>query len=495
MQDVDQSTEPFFSRSETKQAIEKLARAKRLTLLVGAGASAEVGLPSWRQLVEGLLTKVGNSEGLVDESVDTFCDWTIASEGLPAAGSMARSALGNRLADEIRRLLYGEMQEPLLPGSTARAVAQIRALWEDACEIATTNYDMLLEEALKAIFPRGKVKSRTDEYAGTPGNIEVRHLHGLLTKTAKRGKIVLSEADYYHMADPDVWQETYFRKQLGESLCLFIGTSVTDPNLLRYLYRHRSKHGVVVVLVRQADVWSGVESIRSTIRTARERVAQLRWKDMGVTALYADFYSQSAQFLWEVVQHKKLGKSYETYGTRIDRWAKQVRETILQLDDPSTFAARQDELQQQSRAWLDSIVQLIEESVNIGQDERLAIHLWVRLPRERALVMAVCSDRAWRDPRVLPPRKIALPSDWAAINAFCRGIPVVWSADRPAKWNYVRAIPVHLESESWGRLPVGVVSLASTKPRDSSVLGGLRPEVLDSISVYLENNAADLLHP
>jgi hypothetical protein len=464
--------------------------------MVGAGASAEVGLPGWRELVEKLLIKVGLGERVAEENLAAFCDWTIASEGLPAAGSMARAALGDRFPDEVQRLLYENVPEPRLPGPTARAVARIRDLWGEACEIATTNYDVLLEEALKEFFPKTIIKSRTDESAGTPGHVVVRHLHGLITETKKQGKIVLSEADYHKMAIAEAWQETYFRKRLGESTCLLVGTSVTDPNLLRYLYRHPHKQPVVVVLVRQADEWPGSESLTSPVRLAREQVAMMRWREMGVMALYADFYSQSAQFLWEVVRRREQKSAYKSYGTRLMRWEEEVDKQVLRLRDPAAFPQMQDGLQQQARIWLDNVVTQIEKIADIDRDERLAVHLWARLPSRRALVLAVASDRAWRDPRVLEPKPITFPTDWIAVKAFCRGVPWVWSIESTiSKWNYIRAIPVYLEGEPWGLLLVGVVTLTSTKSPSSSVLSNLPPKILESISVYLADNSADLLTP
>jgi hypothetical protein len=489
---------PFFSRPETKQAIEDIANAKRLTIVVGAGASSEVGLPSWRELVTRLLTRVGRSENLTGTDLKAFLDWAIASEGLPAAGSIARAAFGDVFARELRRSLYEDVREPLQPGATARAVAELCKLWGDSCEVVTTNYDDLLEIALGPALPKSKVQSRTDEYDGVPGVIEVRHLHGLMTRAGagSRGRLILSEADYHRLASPEAWQETYFRKRFGDSTCLFIGSSMSDPNLLRYLHRHTKRRPVIILLVRQADEWPGVESLDSPVRLARERVTLVRWQEIGVTALQADFYNQSAQFLWEVARRRKLGRSYESYGTRIDRWARQTAEDILCLNNREAFAKSQDKLQQQARAWLNMVVNIIEESTHLASNERLAIHLWTRIPNARSLIMTVSSDRSWRDPKILRPQKIALPSTWAAVNAFCRGVPCVWQVDQiPSKWGYIRAIPVHLEEEPLGRLPVGVVCIASTQPAHSSALARLKPSDMDAISVYLTKNASDLLTP
>jgi len=483
---------PFFSQEDTKQALETLAAAKRLTVVVGAGTSAEVGFPAWRDLIDGLLIKVARAQGVMDQDLNVFCNWVTAAEGLPAAGSMARASLGSTFAREVRELLYAGVGSPL-PGPTARAVARIRALWPDACEIATTNYDVLLEDALKAEFPPKKVKHRVDEKAGLPGDVVVRHLHGLLTREREVGHLVLSEVDYQRMAGGQAWQESYFRTQLNQSTCLFVGTSMTDPNLLRYLYRHHfgsRRHPVVVVLIRQADQWPGSEKVRA----AREYIAQQRWREMGVTALYADFYSQSAQFVWEVARRREKGRDYRSYGSRLDDWAQAVNDQVLQLDDPSSFAAQQDRLQQETRHWLDNVVNQIGV-LPVDKAERLAIHVWVRRPSDRALMIAICSDRAWRDSKALEAVPIALPSRWACVNAFCYGTTFEWKSPEPGKWNYVVAIPVYLEDEPWGRMLVGVITLASTKPASTSVLGNVEQKVLDKIYFYLADNAAHLLNP
>ena len=79
-------------------------------------------------------------------------------------------------------------------------------------------------------------------------------------------------------------------------------------------------------------------------------------------------------------------------------------------------------------------------------------------------MIAICSDRAWRDRR-LQAVPIALPSRWACINAFCYGTTFEWKSPELGKWNYVIAIPVYLNDEPWGRMLVGVITLASTKPQ------------------------------
>src|SRR5437867_2835919 len=59
---------PFFKRDATIGAIERLSEEPRLTIIVGAGSSAEAGFPTWRQLVESMLAELGESCDLPADS-------------------------------------------------------------------------------------------------------------------------------------------------------------------------------------------------------------------------------------------------------------------------------------------------------------------------------------------------------------------------------------------------------------------------------------------
>src|SRR5205085_4597023 len=57
----------FFNQPTVRQAIEDLAAAKRLTVIAGAGSSMEIGLPSWEDLVLGLLDDALHAQGWDDD--------------------------------------------------------------------------------------------------------------------------------------------------------------------------------------------------------------------------------------------------------------------------------------------------------------------------------------------------------------------------------------------------------------------------------------------
>ena len=53
-----------LAQRRTLQAIERIATQPRLTMLVGAGASAEAGFPTWGELIESLLDDVADAAGV-----------------------------------------------------------------------------------------------------------------------------------------------------------------------------------------------------------------------------------------------------------------------------------------------------------------------------------------------------------------------------------------------------------------------------------------------
>ena len=62
----------FFDQPDTVAAITALSDAESITLLIGAGASYESGLPDWETLLRRMLAEVAVRQGLPDEDIDAF---------------------------------------------------------------------------------------------------------------------------------------------------------------------------------------------------------------------------------------------------------------------------------------------------------------------------------------------------------------------------------------------------------------------------------------
>jgi hypothetical protein len=155
--------------------------------------------------------------------------------------------------------------------------------------------------------------------------------------------------------------------------------------------------------------------------------------------------------------------------------------------------------------WLSEIRQLFESWEYDHSREKLGLHLWILNPTgQNELLLWGGSDRSWRDPSTLQPVPIERPTEWIAVEAWCAGIPVAQATEKHAtsRWNHVIGFPVFLTSEPeevadgsnpYGRLPVGVVTLASDQTEDVGVLGSLTPHQVSALALVVRDGGADLL--
>lgn len=493
----------FFGDEAVAGALEHLAEANHVTLVVGAGSSAEAGMPTWSELIDRLLRRLGKSRGMVGDDLEGFCDWTARSEGLLGAAAVVEANVEEaEFRRWVREELYREMETGrLTPGPSAEACARIKGLLKDRCELVTTNYDPILLNAAKeeGALAGGSVQVAVDDKPATGTEAFVRHLHGFATPTQTRGVIVLAEGQYHDMQDGQAWQEAFMRQRLLHSACLFAGTSLTDPNLLRYLYRSHGGPDDVAVFTRQQEAEQR-RSATPALNHQRDGTLRQRWTRLGVRPLLADYYTESAQFLWELASALEDEELPTPYQERLSDWESIISRELLARRAPQRFVSRQDVLQE---VLADELRRVLETLADDGHEpirgERLGAHLWAHLPSRQSLVVGIgASDRAWRDPSTLVPIPIGWETvrNWAAVQAFCSGSVTSRSTSEQVatRWNHVVGFPVHSHGPPWGRLPVGALTLASTYSEQRSVLGrGLG--TLRELSRTLTERAAALLVP
>lgn len=489
-----------FGEPGVIDAIRELSRADPLTVIVGAGVSVESGLPTWDRLVSSLLERAALSRGLGPEEARGFDRWTREREDLTGAGEVAREMIGKSgFRAALREALYGDTSEPI-PGETASAVAGLvlQSTRRDV-EIVTTNYDTLLERAIeRALNARGESETTVRPVAApsavSDDEIAVRHVHGMLSHGGKQqGRLVLSDRDYHLMQESDAWQERLFRDLLNNSTCLFVGTSLTDPNLLRYLYRSGHKRRHFAVFVRQDDATLYDDSSES-VRELREASQAAKWKAVNVHPVVLDYYSLSAQFVWEVLAARSPG--YLPLPGRIARWRDELDHTILTLRQPY-FDRHQDRLHQVVHEALSGALTLVHgDGHRRGPGERIGMSVWVLDPVTESLVNWASADRVWRDPKTLEPVPIRWASDFVATQAFCSGSLVSQPTNQhvTSRWNHVIGFPIYVHLDE-GRLPVGAITLASTAERDRSLWFRGETVVRNKVIPELEYIGESLLNP
>ena len=104
--------------------------------------------------------------------------------------------------------------------------------------IITYNYDDILEVHLKKLnIPHKAIYD--DGMEPNEGELPIYHVHGFLSREVNsdtENEIVLSE-EMYHERYTDIhhWSNQTQINKFSQKTCLFIGTSLTDPNMRRLL--------------------------------------------------------------------------------------------------------------------------------------------------------------------------------------------------------------------------------------------------------------------
>jgi len=109
--------------------------------------------------------------------------------------------------------------------------------------IITYNYDDLLENSLKLHNPPIPFKSIHQGGIPIDDFLPIYHVHGFIPQKGNISKeMVLLENEYHLLyADDSDWRNRNQTTAITEFNCLFIGNSLTDPNLRRLLYKAINK--------------------------------------------------------------------------------------------------------------------------------------------------------------------------------------------------------------------------------------------------------------
>lgn len=116
-----------LAQPEIGDLIERIARAPEVTLLVGAGASMEAGLPSWPRLIEMLLETVAADLAELDaQEKATWVEATLQRDDLLGAGAVVEVMAGQDLSKLIPERLYAGQGPPC----TVVCKAWLGACWK-----------------------------------------------------------------------------------------------------------------------------------------------------------------------------------------------------------------------------------------------------------------------------------------------------------------------------------------------------------------------------
>lgn len=225
-------------RAKIINTVKEYLQEDTFTLILGAGVSASANMPSWGKLLELILTE----HPKIDSPKYLPCDFSNILHSCGDSYIIAARYI-NKIIDEdirakiIQKVLYQttERKESDLIKGICKVVKQYSIK-----SILTTNYDQLVEQYLK----KEKLHPYPIAESGIipKDSVAVYHVHGVVNDpdNSLSEKIpeapILSEDDYHALySKGHDWSNITILNALQHTHCVFIGFSMTDPNLRRLM--------------------------------------------------------------------------------------------------------------------------------------------------------------------------------------------------------------------------------------------------------------------
>lgn len=201
--------DPAAAEGSRQRLLGKYAREGRVALLVGAGVSMSAGLPSWKELIESLAEQVGVT------GIDTLPPLDQAQ----LLSARYDRKLGSAVAD-----LLAAANPTGRHGVSHALLAGLRCH-----EVVTTNFDLLLEQAVGDVHHSEPVVVLPSDDVG-PDRPWLLKLHGDVNDPAG---IVLTRGDFVRFAGSSAARGAVLQELMLTRHLLVVGASLTDDNVLR----------------------------------------------------------------------------------------------------------------------------------------------------------------------------------------------------------------------------------------------------------------------
>lgn len=204
-----------------------------ISLFLGAGVSASAGVIAWDGLIEQLCVK--NEIPKIDSDLDNVVKgriivekYNVRNQEFPRDNDEEESL--KIYQQDVRNILYAHTKDSDLIKALTHIVQKCKTE-----SVITYNYDDLLE---KELLKQGSICRSIYNKSRPDGELPVYHVHGFIPEDPKSpcSAIVLGEKEYHRIyQEPYNWGNVEQLHALNRNTCLFIGLSMTDPNLRRLL--------------------------------------------------------------------------------------------------------------------------------------------------------------------------------------------------------------------------------------------------------------------
>lgn len=206
-------------------------------LILGAGVNADLGGKDWVSMMDSL----NNDFYKGDYKFSTEIEHYVGKELFTS--SMVLKTSGFDSYKSLNRELYEYQKDDLgfeKVNSTLSKVADYIQN-HNHCSVITYNFDTNLEYILKKREVKYTVIYDDNSFANKGSQVDIYHVHGLLPYNRYNEKkytdsLIFNESEYFYLYNnPYCWNITKQLHDFKFNVCLFIGISLTDPDMKRLL--------------------------------------------------------------------------------------------------------------------------------------------------------------------------------------------------------------------------------------------------------------------
>jgi hypothetical protein len=304
-----------------------------LVLFLGAGVSIDAGIPIWNELITDMFVNyleiplVDSKISFSDNEKAKIVDYFLASnDGAPTLQAMYVKTMGkksindsNISTEEVFRELLHKVLYKQCNGQSAllneivefcRATRHGKGLHA----IVTYNFDDLVEQN----FKRNRMKYRSiyrDFDLPKKSEMPIYHVHGFLPQDTElignmnNGHLVFTQDEYHKLYyDHYHWANLVQLNFLKEKSCIFVGLSMTDPNLRRMLdlakpidEDNNTERKHYAILQRDKLKIKKKQGLKKehleAFEVSNQRVKELYFEDLGVNVIWFDNYEEIPSIL------------------------------------------------------------------------------------------------------------------------------------------------------------------------------------------------------
>lgn len=300
------------------EEVHKAFTNKLLVPFIGAGVSMAANLPSWDQLLFRLAYHIMfyDKQDLPGNHIKQELHDIIESNKENSPIIQTRMLMQNIPVENKQQLLLDSLYEKQSQINLDNALLQtlLRFIRREnkinIDEIVTFNFDNLLEQCMKqekiaynCIYHEADNKQQD--------RINIYHVHGYLGNDidpdeADLDELVFSEEQYHRRYNDSYhWSNMKQISFLREKICLFIGCSLSDPNIRRLLdiAKQDNKYHYAIMKKEAVKRPAHIQADSLAYRIYEQFYLQRQneyFKGLGIRVIWVDEFAQIPQILKDI---------------------------------------------------------------------------------------------------------------------------------------------------------------------------------------------------